>query len=1128
MINKNKLKKAFLGVYCVKRCLLFVSWIGRGGKLNYLIPQPSAVSPNKVSGRRLRGPLITSIGSRGVLKQYSAVRSYGSKAALLESGYSSASTKVSGNVCIKPVNIDGATRIGIKQIISEITNNPMYIRISQILYLSIEKGQIVNNRKKQELIEETLTNYWYKELLSIFKNKKNLFNNSIGIKILINSILKLEKILNKIKKDKRYLMGKSYANHIRITENSVIISIVISNIIPHIMKNHNLEKTASLFKKIGLELHKNLLDIEWEKYNKTKDYLFDVSSIVGSLSIQENQIALMEQLEVDNNSIDYVSTTETKDRHLNGKIVNKLTDLYGLNSKSMANIEELGTNYPGFSPYGSEFEGFSGIYPERLIVEDESFAKKEALSKEEFSKKLDEILGKISSDDYFKLGLDLTEIIASNSNFFKIINIADEDNTVKRVIVPDKDIEIEIFRSLAIYTEKLVMIWEPCKWVVNIKDKETKDFDIIEFGGLLSNRKNKNSFIIKSHKNSGETKLDNEDIINTINYLSSIPFTINTQVLKHLLILINGNYCENNSTAWVVRALINERIILNMHPETSKLYNLGLKNKQGKIQEILKHNSQYFSDKSIITSALLFSSWCESSIDNKLYFNYIMDWRGRLYTDTSYLSFQGGELARSLLMFKNGTVLNSEGLEALKVYTANCYGLDKKSYNDRLNWTEENLDTILSVPDSSSEEQLQGSLSDLIRASEDSPHESVRGLQKGSINFYKFMLLGKEPLLFLSCCVELKNYYADPNNFVSRLPIYLDATCSGLQHLSRMINDSNLAEYVNILNSTRYDIPNDVYSHMISFVNEKIQGLIEKDNSLAILNNIEINREFIKPGIMTISYGSTAKGIADKLKSDHFKRLDLVKGEKVKYLLISKEFNKSEFDIHLTNGQILKLGGAIHSVLFDRFPNLTILVKFLKDLNKLLRSIKLPTIWLTPAGIIIEQNYPTSFKKEISTSILGKRNSIIIEEMNKEEIDIRKQNNAIVPNIVHSFDASNIALLIKIISSEFNNNKMNLLTIHDCFATNANDVDKMRSGVKLAFLALYSEKSFIDSYYDFIIDFIKKSGFKILEKTIDKGITAKWVVTSDEDIIIKIPEKPSFTNNDNLNYQILNSQYFIN
>ena len=39
---------------------------------------------------------------------------------------------------------------------------------------------------------------------------------------------------------------------------------------------------------------------------------------------------------------------------------------------------------------------------------------------------------------------------------------------------------------------------------------------------------------------------------------------------------------------------------------------------------------------------------------------------------------------------------------------------------------------------------------------------------------------------------------------------------------------------------------------------------------------------------------------------------------------------------------------------------------------------------------------------------------------------------------------------------------------------NAYDVDKMLSGVKLVILTLYSEKSFIAGYYNFIIEFKQK------------------------------------------------------
>jgi DNA-directed RNA polymerase len=88
--------------------------------------------------------------------------------------------------------------------------------------------------------------------------------------------------------------------------------------------------------------------------------------------------------------------------------------------------------------------------------------------------------------------------------------------------------------------------------------------------------------------------------------------------------------------------------------------------------------------------------------------------------------------------------------------------------------------------------------------------------------------------------------------------------------------------------------------------------------------------------------------------------------------------------------------------------------------------------------------------KTISSSLQGRRKSISIRKFVEDKIDLRKQNEAIVPNLVHSFDASNISLLIKGLDDVQNN--INMLTIHDCFATDANNVDLMVLHVKMAFM----------------------------------------------------------------------------
>jgi DNA-directed RNA polymerase len=340
-----------------------------------------------------------------------------------------------------------------------------------------------------------------------------------------------------------------------------------------------------------------------------------------------------------------------------------------------------------------------------------------------------------------------------------------------------------------------------------------------------------------------------------------------------------------------------------------------------------------------------------------------------------------------------------------------------------------------------------------------------------------------------------------------------------------MINDTNLAKFVNIVNSHKDSVPNDVYTYMVSFVENKIKDIIDKDCEYAVLGNININRSFIKRGIMTIPYGVSSRGITDQLKIDHFRSLDLIKGKPRSYILKNRDFNKAVFDIILNTKQISALGTAIHSVLYDTFPNLTVLVKYLKDMNRMLKKLKLATIWLSPSGLLIEQRYSPLSERELTTSILGKRKSITIKSPIKDETDLRKQNNAIVPNIVHSFDASNIALLVKGLTEEYKN--INLITIHDCFATNANEVELMVLQVKLAFLSLYSQQSFVESYHQFILDYIRKTGNIIVNNLSDKnGTILSYVETPQERI--KIPSVPNFSVDKDLRLNILGSQYFIN
>ena len=158
-----------------------------------------------------------------------------------------------------------------------------------------------------------------------------------------------------------------------------------------------------------------------------------------------------------------------------------------------------------------------------------------------------------------------------------------------------------------------------------------------------------------------------------------------------------------------------------------------------------------------------------------------------------------------------------------------------------------------------------------------------------------------------------------------------------------MANDINLAKYVNILRSDRNDIPNDVYSYMVKKVNEKLFIMINKSYEYSKLDFLNINRKFIKRGIMTIPYGVNIRGITNQLIDDHFQFEKFVERKKT-FTLKENIFNKKNVYFYLNNKEIYCLGKIIHDVLYDSFPSLKILVNYLKNMNKTLKILNLKTI----------------------------------------------------------------------------------------------------------------------------------------------------------------------------------------
>jgi DNA-directed RNA polymerase len=133
-------------------------------------------------------------------------------------------------------------------------------------------------------------------------------------------------------------------------------------------------------------------------------------------------------------------------------------------------------------------------------------------------------------------------------------------------------------------------------------------------------------------------------------------------------------------------------------------------------------------------------------------------------------------------------------------------------------------------------------------------------------------------------------------------------------------------------------------------------------------------------------------------------------------------------------------------------------------------------------------------------------------------------------NFIHSLDAANIHLLVNIIKRERGLNKrLNLYTIHDCFASTNNEMTLVEKYVKSAFALLYFKKSYLNELHNSLIAQIKSyADLNIVRK--EDGVTICNLVMGSESWEVEVPDVPDKKWNENKKYlreQIMISEYFI-
>ena len=323
------------------------------------------------------------------------------------------------------------------------------------------------------------------------------------------------------------------------------------------------------------------------------------------------------------------------------------------------------------------------------------------------------------------------------------------------------------------------------------------------------------------------------------------------------------------------------------------------------------------------------------------------DFRGRLYVNSFFLNYQGSDLSKSLVNLAKGQILTKEGLEYLYIFGANLYNfnsINKDNHKNRIAWVTSNLDKIYDM----------------------------------DLNFIK---KSENIWSFISFCLVMRRL-KENSNYEVKLPIYIDATCSGIQHIAAMIKDYDIGKTVNLVTQLNEDKVNDIYTIILDIVNKEIQELgNKKDSEYPKFKHLILNRNDIKSPVMTKTYNVTLIGMKNQLVLSLGNRISSknIELKNIKKNVVIESCLTNEL-IELESKDIIKIAQIIESKIFSSFPLLESVYNYFKKICKLMNNLGLPIIWFTPSGLEITQNYYKFKEIKVAISFAGKSKKLVLKD----------------------------------------------------------------------------------------------------------------------------------------------------
>tara|TARA_R100001082_G_scaffold77065_1_gene44958 strand:- start:20065 stop:22440 length:2376 start_codon:yes stop_codon:yes gene_type:complete len=606
------------------------------------------------------------------------------------------------------------------------------------------------------------------------------------------------------------------------------------------------------------------------------------------------------------------------------------------------------------------------------------------------AKKNDVILSSWAKTDALKVGIVCVELFKQSTGIIDIVTKRPSKGRATTMVLPTEDL-LEWIKKSDEFSELMSPVFLPTV-------EPPSDWADPYLGGYSSKEMHRRP-LIKANSKSYYKEVENapmDNVYRAVNAIQRTSFRINPDVYKVM------DYCWKKSISLGGLPSMADDL-----PPTKPIDiddNLEARKEWRRLAAKIKFDNERQASKRLQLSKVL---WVAHKFRNeKIYYPSFLDFRARLYPTPFFLTPQGPQWAKSLLTFgETKPITTEDGTAWLAIHVANCWGMTKNSYEERINWVWNNQDMI----------------------------ECIAKDPKGFTEWAN----ADEPWQFLAACFEWSKFKEYGMGYESSLPISQDATTQGLQLFSLLLRDPVAAYATNCVKRER---PGDVYSDVADSVVDKLK---RSDHPYArTWLEFGVTRAACKRSTMTTVYSSTFFACKQYTHEWFYDKL-----------------KKEKNNVNPFGEETYKPCNWLASIIWDSIGEVVESARkgmdWLQDCVSICCDHNTAIRWVTPNGFIVKMDYEKTSARVIKTAIgqVVRQHSL---RFGNGKVNKRKNLNGIAPNYIHSLDGIG-GLLGSTVLLAIENGIDSISTVHDSYSTHAENCSTLATCIRSASVNLFKE-----------------------------------------------------------------------